>query len=205
MEGQDYLNQISAKVRPEKQSKMDKIKSSKLFWIVAGGIILFIIIMIIGGILSGAKTSGKELAFSLKLHLDNTEEVIQEYQSKVKSSTLRSSSASLYSILSNTNRDLTELITTLYNYNEKSVSQTLTEQAQLELDGLKADLFEAKINGNLDRIYAHKMTYEISMIMNEENKLYDNTSSDELKKVLETSYSSLENLYDKFNDFSETK
>ena len=125
MEGQDYLNQISAKVRPTQQTKWDKLKSSKIFWVVTIGIVAFFAILIIGGMLGGNKNSGKNIAFSLKLRIDNVSGIINDYQPRVKSSELRSSSASLYSVLSNTNRDLTESITTLYGYEEGNTGQAL--------------------------------------------------------------------------------
>jgi len=121
MDGQEYLNQISAQTRPVKKSGMGKIFSSKLFVVGMIGILLFIVIMIIGAVLSGGKGGGKTAMYELKLHVDNTSEVIQKYQPNVKSSDLRSSSASLYSILSNTSRDLTNYLTEKYKFKEKDI------------------------------------------------------------------------------------
>ena len=88
---------------------------------------------------------------------------------------------------------------------EKEVGKKVVETADSEKEELKNELFEAKINGILDRIYAHKMAYEIKTIMAEESKLDSATKNETLKDLLNTSYTSLENLYDIFNDFSETK
>lgn len=204
MQGQDYLNQISAENRPTK-----KIKSSllgpKLLIVGLVGLIVLIVIIIIGTILSGSKGGEKNLSFALKLHFDNTEAIISEYQPNVKSSLLRSHSASLYSVLSNTNRELTDYLTEKYDYKEKSIDKKIVDEATLAKDGLEADLFEAKINGNLDRIYAHKMAYEISLFVNEELKLTNMTKNEEYREILEKSYKSLQTLYDSFNSFSETK
>ena len=70
---------------------------------------------------------------------------------------------------------------------------------------MESELFEAKINGILDRIYAHKMAYEVSMFLSEESDLMNLTKNEALKEALSSSYNSLENLYNSFNDFSETK
>ena len=203
MDGQEYLDQISATVRPVKQSR--GILSSKFFWVGIIGVVLLIVMALLGSVLGGGGGGEKSLVIALKLHLDNTSEVIQEYQSNVKSSNLRSSSASLYSILSNTNRDVTNYLTNKYKFKDKDISKNVAEEAQLERDGLEADLFEAKINGNLDRIYAHKMAYEVALIMSEEAKIVNSTKSDDIKSALTSSYNSLENLYSNFDDFSETK
>lgn len=204
MDGKEYLNQISAMNRPEMKAKKSKLLSSKFFIVGLIGVIGLIIIIIFEAILSGNKGGEKNLSIKLLLHVNNTASVIQEYQPLVKSSDLRSSSASLYSVLSNTSRDMTDYLTTKYNYKEKEVSKDLVESAGLAKDGLEADLFEAKINGVLDRIYAHKMAYEISLIMTEESKIINIVGNTPIGESLTASYNSLNNLYDNFNDFSET-
>lgn len=191
--------------RPQKQSKMGKIFSSKIFMVSIIGVILLVVIMIVGAILGGSRTNEKELAYKLKLHIDNTSAVISEYQPSVNSSDLRSNSASLLSILANTNRDLTSYLTDAYSYKSGSEGETLINDAKLNADGLRAVLFNAKINGILDRIYASQVAYEVSLIMNEESKIYNKTNNDNLKNILSSSYSSLENLYNAFKSFSEAK
>lgn len=200
MDGQDYLNQISASIRPEKKSKMN-FMNSNIFKIIAGAIIAFILIAIIGGIINGGKTSTKDQAISLKLNIDSALSVISEYQPSVKSSDLRSNSASLYSVLSNTNRDLTSFITENYNYSSKSDDKKFEEAVALERDGLESALFEAKINGILDQVYANKMAYAISLISSKEANLFNATNSEDLQNLLSSSYNSLNNIYDKFANF----
>ena len=79
----------------------------------------------------------------------------------------------------------------------------MAEEETTAKDGLEAELFEAKINGILDRIYTHKMAYEISLITNREAQIMKSINNETLNEILTTSYDSLETLYDKFNDFSE--
>ena len=202
MDGQEYLEQISASNRPIKQSK-PKIFSSKYFLLGMGALVLFIIIIIIGSVLKSNKSSEKTLSYSLLLHINNASELIHKYQPDVKSSNLRSSSASLYGVLTNTSKSITEFLTEKYKYNEKDISKNITEEATLNKDGLEADLFEAKINGTLDRIYAHKMAYEISILTSEEAKILNTTGDSKLKEILTTSQTGLDNLYERFNSFSE--
>ncbi len=204
MEGQDYLNQISANNRPTKKQQKG-ILSSKFFLVGAIGLVALIIIIIIGALVNGNKGGEKNLSFALKLHLDNTSSVIEEYQPNVKSSSLRSSSASLNSVISDTNSKLTDFVTAKYEFKEKDVDKKLKDAAARNQEELSNELFEAKINGVLDRVYAHKMSYETSMLMTEEAKLINSSKDDALKSILSTSYDSLKNLYDNFNNFSETK
>lgn len=203
MEGQEYLNQISAKSKPPKRAGSGLL-SSKFFIVGAVGVAVLLVIIILGAVLGG-KDSEKDLSIKFKLHLDNTASAIQTYQPSVRSSDLRSSSASLYGILTNTSRDLTNYLVEKYKFKDKDVDKKIVEAATLEKDGLESELFEAKINGILDRIFAHKMSYEITVLMSEENKLINTTKNETLKENLLTSYRSLENLYESFNDYSETK
>ena len=207
MQGQEYLNQISASNRPVKQSKLDSILKSKYFLIGVGVFVLLIIIIIIGSALSGNKGGEKNNSFKLYLHLVGTTEVINTYQKDIKSSILRGNTSSLKSVLSNTSKKLGDFLIEKYKIKdiEKSTEKVFVEEANVAKDGLISELFEAKINGNLDRIFAHKMSYEIDLIASEEQTILKSTKNDTLKSILEESYGSLNNLYNEFNDFSETK
>ena len=200
MDGQEYLNQISASVRPEKKSKLSFLNST-IFKLIAGAVVAFILIAIIGGILSSGKTGVKDQAIELKLNIDSTLEVISEFQPSIKSSDLRSSSASLYSVLSNTSRDLTTYVTENYEYTPKNDNKKFADDVALERDGLESALFEAKINGVLDQVYANKLAYVISLIYTKELNLNNATSKEDLQAILDSSINSLSTLYDKFDDF----
>ncbi len=207
MDGQEYLNQISAGSSSSRRASgsLPSWMSSIYFKVIAGGVLLLIIIMIIGAALGSGRTSTEDKCYSLLLRVNGTVEMIEEYQSSVKSSDLRSSSASLSGILSNTSRDLESYVVDKYNYKEKNVSTKISTAAEEEETELNNDLFEAKINGILDRIYAHKMAYMISLIMSDEASINKATNDSDLSSIITTSYTSLENLYDKFDSFSETK
>lgn len=204
MDGQEYLNQISAENRPI-EKKGSKSFSSRLLLIGVASLILLVIIIIMGSMLKANKGSEKTLSYSLLLHINNTADIVHTYQPEIKSSNLRSNSASLYGVLTNTSRSLTDYMTEKYDYNEKKIDENLAEEATLNKDGLESDLFEAKINGTLDRIFAHKMAYEISILTSEEAKILGTTGDSKLKEVLTTSQNGLDVLYEKFNSFSEAK
>ena len=204
MDKQDYLNQISATSKPLPAQKKG-FWHSTVFKVIAGAVVGLIVIIVIGSIISGSRPNIQSQATDLKLHLDGTMEMISEYQPNVKSSKLRSSSASLYSVLSTVNTDLTNFLVEKYNFKTSSVSKTVLASAEAKKEELNTELFNAKINGILDRIYAHKMTYEISLIASEEAAIIRETNNESLKNALVSSYDSLNNLYDQFNDFSETK
>ena len=203
MESQEYLNQISAKpVTKKNTGGISGLLGSKIVWLVVGALGLFVLLAIVGAVLSGGKGDLKNDLARLQLHLENTSGVISEYQPKVKSSTLRSHSASLSTVLVNTNSKLSTYLTEQYNM-KKNDDKDLAEQMKTEQDALTTELFEAKITGVLDRTYAHKMAYEISVFMAEEAAILKRSRNDTLSDIIKESYDSLETLYDSFNNFSE--
>lgn len=206
MNGQEYLNRISTEKRIETKKGQNGIFSSKFFWIGLIGVIGFILIMILGAILSSAGDKEKTKVFQFLAHLENTISVVQEYQPNIRSSDLRSSSASLYGVLTNINTDAMNYVTEKYNIKAtKDIDKNVVEQAKTEQDALNDELYKAKINGTLDRIFAYKMASEISTFMSQENELHNITKDETLKETLSKSYNSLKNLYDKFNNFSEAR
>lgn len=178
---------------------------SKYFLLGVGAVTALMIIMIVGAILSGNKGSEKDDCFRLYLHLTNTVKEVSAYQDSLKSSDLRASNSSLKGILTNTNNDLKEYLTAKYKFKDKDIDKDIVEEATSQYDALHSELAEAKINGILDRVYAHKMAYEIAVITTEEAKIVNSTSNDTLKEFLTSSYNSLGTLYDQFDNFSETK
>lgn len=202
MDSQSYLNEISSAVRPVKKPR-NSILGNKFVLVGIIGVVSFILIAILGAVIGGGRSGAKEQTYTLQLRLSGLIKVIEDYQPSVKSSDLRSSSASLKGILSNTNNGLDNYIEEAYD--GKSAEKNLEEKEEAHAEELGNELFQAKINGILDRIYAHKMAYEITLLLNMEDKLYDATNSESLKSTLDSSYDSLKNIYDKFDQFSETK
>ena len=206
MDSQDYLDQISRSARPVKQKKggISGILSSKWFKWGLGALILLVVIVIFGSMLGGKETL-EEKCVDLKLHINGTSEVISEYQGNIKSSLLRSLSASLKGVLTNTSSQLNTYMVEKYGYEDGKEKEAVKEAADLKRDELMNELFEAKINGLLDRVFAHKMTLEIYSIMSDEAGISNASDDAALKSLLENSYNSLNNLYTQYNDFSETK
>ena len=203
MESQDYLNQISTKPVAKKDAGgISGLLKSKIVWLIVGALGLFILFAILGAVLSSNKGDMKSDLVRFQLHLENTSNVISEYQSKVKSSTLRSHSASLSTVLENTHSKITNYLAEKYNM-KKNENKKLAEQMKTEQDALMNELFEAKITGVLDRTYAHKMAYEISLFLTEEAKILKVSKDDVLNDIINESYNSLKILYDNFNNFSE--
>ncbi len=209
MNEQEYLNQISSSIRPAKMPKSSSgiggIFSSIYFKIGIGALIALILIMIVGSILGGGNSDMKTDLATLELRLEGTTEVISEYQQYLKSSRLKSISAALGSELTNTAKKIETYLDEKYEYDTGSLSSTITDAAEYDRISLNNDLFEAKINGLLDRIFVHKMDHEITTFMSEEQAIISSADDSDVQSILKTSYSSLTTIYDEISSFSETK
>ena len=204
MDNQEYLNQISAKpVKAKGGLGLGNLFGSKIAFFILVALVALVIMAILGVALGSKKGSPLNDTKRLSLHLDSTAKVISDYQPQVKSSVLRSNSASLASVIANTNGKLKSYLAEKTGDKDNDKNSNLEEQIKTEQDALLTELFEARINGYLDRVYAHKMAYEIERFMNQETKIYNSTSDTSLKEILDESYNSLENIYDSFNKFPE--
>lgn len=205
MDKQEYLNTISKQSSPNPPKANHSFLSSKILWVSIIGVVLFIIIIIVGSLLSGSNGSYKDKLFSLILHVNNTREIIDEYQTNVKSSDLRSDSSSLNGILTDASSFLTVYATEQYNFSNKAIKESIEEEETTYKDSVLSDLFEAKITGALDHVYAQKLATDISLIQSTESQLIKSATDSDLEDKLEDNYNSLELLYNKFNNFSESK
>lgn len=205
MDKQQYLDQISTKrtVGGRQGSKLDAVMHSKFTWIVLGAVVLLIGIMAVGTSLGGGKAPVQDQLAELILRIDVVKAAVDTYQPNLKNSALRNDSASLSSVLGNSSSELTNYATQAYNYKQKDVKANILNLVAEEQQALEDALFKAKITGSLDRVYAFKIAYEISLIVNSEVKLLDANTNETLDSYLNSSYNSLTKLYPKFDEFTE--
>lgn len=200
MDKQSYLDSISKNQKTSrKSSSLGNLLSSKAFKFGSIFVGLFIIIAIVGSILSGLNSNPKAL-LELNVKIDNLSATINTYRPSLKSSFLRGSATSLQTIFTETNKNISTALTASKDERKKAVEQAAAKKKELD-----DELFSAKINGFLDRIFARKMAYEISILISDEQKIYSSTKNQNLKNALAQSIESLNNLYDSFDSFSESK
>ena len=157
-----------------------------------------------GSAISGNRVPTSDRIYELLLRVDTVKEAVDTYQPSIKSSELRGYSASLSSILSNTSRDLTSYVTAAYNYKKvDDIKPSIQSKVATEQEELNDALQTAKITATLDRVFAHKVAYEISLITNSEEAILATHPDETLDKSLNTSYNSLTKLYPEFDNFTE--
>lgn len=205
MDGQEYLDQISASTAPSGQaSKFDlkNILSSKLFRIIGAGVILIILLIVVGNIISSASNKGRELAEQLELRLTNLTTMLDEESNEyLKDTDLRSYNTALIGILKNTDTQLTDYLTDAYGFNTKNIPTSIQNEEASYIEALQAELEEARLNGLYDRAYVNSMSTEINLVIALEENILDRTSSEGLADILNQSIANLTSILENYDNY----
>ncbi len=203
MDSEAYLNRISASNRKAKDTGNIFSKLWVRILIAVTAVVLLVIIFI--NLLTPSEGIKEKLS-SLKLHTSNVSKIIADYKPRIKSSSLRSSATSLNGILINTDASLGNYIAEKYKTkDDKDFSAKIKEKEEGLKKTLDEDLFDARINGFLDRTFASKMAYEITVITTREKEILKIAKGSDLKNILESSLNSLDTLYNSFNNYSDAR
>ena len=133
---------------------------------------------------------------------DALEKTLTTYTPSVKSSSLRSSAASLSTILaelkSTSNTHFTATGAKLEDYPLTTADSSL-------ITATDAALEKARLNGILDRTFASEIYYQIRYLIIIEDSTLAKSRDTTLNTFLTSSKSSLERLRDTFSSFSESE
>lgn len=179
----------------------DVILSKKV--LIPTGIVmgLIIIVMIFAGIF-GSKKSPMEYIFQLNTRADNLSRTVQDYNKYLSSPSLISSAAALSSNLTAITSSLANVTQSdEYKDLDKSTSENIATTETEIINTLNSTLENARLNANLDRVYAQQMATQIFDLISIETSAKDTTEDSTLKSSLEKSISNLNALYNNFSNF----
>ena len=201
MKDLEYLNQISAKPAPVKTTLFDK--KTKLILIIAGAILFFaVILMAVAGSSSSSEPTAVSELSRLYYRSDALEKTLNTYTPSVKSSSLRSSAASISTILaelkSTSKTHFTSTGAKLEDYPLTTADSSLITATDSALE-------KARLNGILDRTFASEIYYQIRFLIIIEDSTLAKSRDTTLNTFLTSSKSSLERLRDTFSSFSESE
>ncbi|MBR3233196.1 hypothetical protein IKF74_02885 [Candidatus Saccharibacteria bacterium] len=195
----EYLNQISAGVnqQPKPTGFFDK-KMKIVVGVFAGVLLLFIVLLIAGGSSKTPEITATSELNRLYTRSNELIKTVSAYNGSVRSSSLRSTGTSLSTLL-------TELSSTSASYLGDAKTDELDPDDAKNLAEFSYTLEKARLNGILDRSYAHEMDYQIRYLLIIEDSVREKTTDANLKSYLTSSAESLSRLGDTFNNFSESK
>ena len=136
--------------------------------------------------------------------MQNLSNTLQTYNPMIKSSQLRSLGASLSSTLNNSSTQIANYFTELdLEDEERTPSPSIQDEETLISDNLNATLYNAQLNGLLDRTYLNQITLQISLLLSLETQISSKTNDEELLYIISLSTSNLEVILNNFNNFSD--
>lgn len=205
MDNLEYLQQIAKANRPLPPAQPVKSQTSTLIKIIVGGIVAFIAVVILGIALGnmGAKTG--DLAKQIYVRANNLNTTVTTYNKSLKSSRLRSISTSLSGTLINTTGQLSTYLGSLKEGDKNALipsESVLNSETELT-NALNTSLNNAKLNGILDRTYAHQISLQVSLLLSLEAQLIARQPDQPLLSIIEQSYSSLSTIQTSLEEYSD--
>ena len=199
----DYLNQIAKDNRTAKKVSVGKFPiEPKWLKIIGAGVLGVILIMVIGGLLSGLGHEERDLIDQIYARTTNLNQSISEYGPKVKSSELRSMGSSLSNVLTETNSKISALLASEYGADGTDPRDEATTSSEAEyIAEVNTNLNYGWLNGMMDRYFVMEMTREIALLMSLETEASEKTSSEPVKSVLVNSWNNLNQLETQFSSY----
>lgn len=207
MNNLEYLNQISQSSRPVKtRNNPSAIPIKFILKIVGGTILAFIALMIIGTALGNAGNKVSELSRQTYLRAANLNATVQAYGPQVKSSKLRSISASLSSVLTESSNQLANYLQTNKDGSKKDKEALSPKQSIIDAETALAQetnntLANARLNGLLDRVYANQIQLQVSLLLSLCAELYDRAKDPKLSEIVNSLGSNLSVIEDNLKSY----
>ena len=181
MNNLEYLNQISKTSRPVKNSGNNQ-GFGTIIKIAVIGVVAFIILFIVGAIISSKSNSASTLGPQIYIRTTNLEKTINTYNKSLpvilgSPEWSSNSKASSLSLTAATNQ-LDPFFKSSAS-KDKNLTQSETEY-QANLDGT---LTNAKLNGMLDRAYANQMQLQTSLLLSMLEQAINHTRDENLKNI----------------------
>jgi len=202
MDNLEYLNHIAKSNRPTKSAKSG-VTNSLIVKILVGGLLLFALIFIIGGMLGGS-TKSSDLVKQLYTRTTNLESTLGTYNPSLKSSKLRAIGLSLVGTLANASSQISSYITTTDDSKNALVpKEEIMNQETENNNALNLALENAKLNGILDRTYATQIQLQVSLLLSLISQLSSRSDDEALINILNNYASSLTIIEQSFQNFSD--
>lgn len=191
----DYLDSIAS-------AQPVKTVNPFMLWGLIGGLLIFIFAVVMAVSSTSSGTPSASLA-SVGATLVDLQKVSENAQDNIQSTKLQSLNSSLTLTLTNTNRDMAEILKAqkINLKNTKENKNLLIVKKDFE--ALEQRLEDARLNAVYDRTYAREITYSLKTLHANMGQLYKATRSKSLKAVLDKTDSSLNLLLAGYEDFND--
>ncbi len=207
MNNLEYLNQISQSSRPvsTKKTTSSKFPVALIAKIVGIGLAIFMVILLIGGIISNVNSRIPELTKQIYTRSINLDKTLKTYNKLLKSSRLRSIGSSLDAILTSSQNQLENYLESKYGKQATTPKNSILEEETTMTEKLERNLTNARLNGILDRMYKNQIEYQVSLLLSMCSELEARAKDDALLEIITQMDSNLTTIQESFETYSEIK
>lgn len=192
----DYLNQIA----PKQQKKPLFALNLRSVLIVGIGLIIIVIIL---SVIASAVSSGRKTPWQhLSARITATQTIANNATGKLKSSQLRSINSDLKIALTNTERELAPVFTSMGVDTKKLPEKVLAAESA---DETLARLETGRLNAKYDSTYAREMNFQVSRVLALYQEIFSSTNSTNTKELINTAYADLAPSQKALTDYTSTK
>lgn len=189
----DYLNRIA----PIEQRNVNRFAVFGLIGAVITAAVVGLVVMISS---QGPNANGQIPAISSRI--DTLSEVAKEETTKLTQTEISEANASLSSALTSMKSQLD----TIVKDRKLKISGDIKKDEKTYLEKLQKKLGDAHQKGTLDRTYTTTMTYELSMLKSQINKLKRSAGKDKtVTAFCNAAISSIDTILASYNKFSASK
>lgn len=193
----DYLNQI-APTASKKALPFIGGPLKPIHYIFAGLIVLLVIVLIVS-IASNAGGGAKRKLEHLAARLSTTATIVEDAESRLKSTTLRTLNSNLKLSLANTNRDIVAPLARVGITTSKLPASVTEEEAATDVTNRLED---ARLNAVYDSTYAREIAYQLDTTLTLMKDAYSSSKNEQVKSFLTTAYNNLEPTKEAFAEFN---
>lgn len=190
----DYLDQIAP---PPPRAKFMSGSFGKI--VVILGVVFVFAVGIIVALGNQKNTASTE---KIAVQTENLQRVANDTQKNIKSGKLQATNSNFNIWLKNTNRDAYDLLGQA-GIKKTDMSKTMVAEEKDARDKLTAKFEDARLNANLDRVYAREMAYQTQLLKTDLDKLAKNGPGKPFRDLASNASKNLTAIQKSFADFVE--
>lgn len=186
----DYLNRIA----PQEQHTINRIAIFALIGTVIASVIIILILIINPG-----ASDANSLIQPIRDRTDTLNKVVDENEGRLTQTEIAEANTALNSTLTTMQTRLNAII------KERKIQKKSSSTEKSYLEALQKKLNDSYQKGKLDSSYATAMTYELTILKSQLNKLKKVSDSKSIRSFCDESINNINVILKAYHDFASTK
>lgn len=204
MDKLEYLNQISQSNRPVKTKEGFGLNWRTVLKILIGVVMLLTILTSIIVVSNAGSSRNVDLTKQLYTRITNVNKIISAYNPKLKSSQLRSVNYSLSGTLTATSTQLETYLKYIDSGSKDplALSSKVAEEETATNKNVNAILYDAQLNGILDRTYLTQIHLQVSLMMTMASEIASRDKDPALLEIINSFYTNLSTIEQTLDNYT---